>query len=144
MSKQDEQDERIEAILGQSSDLDFDAAIGVFFEFLKARLQLPCQVTGIEDFDWEEPYVLGGWSGREYERLKKTQPSYKDRYDLLSIKWGDSSQWMMFDEDIAAHVRRLSDGKEFDLGLAELKTVDKKSPNHQPLDDYAVWFVNNR
>ena len=47
-------------------------------------------------------------------------------------------------EDIGAHVRRKSDGKEFWLGLAELKAVDKKSANHQLLDDYAVWFVNNR
>jgi hypothetical protein len=51
---------------------------------------------------------------------------------------------MMFDEDIAAHVRRISDGKKFVLGLAELEATDKKSPNFQLLDDYAVWFVNNR
>jgi hypothetical protein len=47
---------------------------------------------------------------------------------------------MMF----AAHVKRIKDGKEFVLGLAELKATDKKSANHQLLDDYAVWFVNNR
>jgi hypothetical protein len=50
----------------------------------------------------------------------------------------------MFDEDIVAHVRRKSDGKEFDLGLAELQVTDKKSSNFQPIDDYAVWLVNNR
>jgi hypothetical protein len=55
------------------------------------------------------------------------------------------SEWMMFGgEDIAAHVRRKSDGKEFGLGLAELEAVNKKSRNYQLLDDYAVWFVNNR
>ena len=47
-------------------------------------------------------------------------------------------------EDLAGHVRRKSDGKEFYLGLAEIVAVDKKSKNYQLLDDYAVWFVNNR
>ncbi len=51
---------------------------------------------------------------------------------------------MMFDEDIVAHVRRKGDGKEFDLGLAELRATDKKSSNFQLIDDYAVWLVNNR
>ena len=52
---------------------------------------------------------------------------------------------MMFRcDDIAACVRRNSDGKEFVLGLAELKATDRKSRNYQLLDDYAVWFANNR
>ena len=54
------------------------------------------------------------------------------------------SQWMLFDEDLAAHVSRQSDGQEFILGLAELEVVDKKSRNYQLLDDYVVFFVNNR
>ena len=37
-----------------------------------------------------------------------------------------------------------SDGKEFDLGLAELGVTDKKSSNFQLVDDFAVWLVNNR
>ena len=51
---------------------------------------------------------------------------------------------MLFDEDIVAHVRRNGDGKEFDLGLAELRVTSKKSLNFQLLDDYAVWLCNNR
>lgn len=47
-------------------------------------------------------------------------------------------------EDIAARVRRKSDGKEFYLGLAELKAIDKRSPSNQLLDDYAVFFTNYR
>ena len=46
--------------------------------------------------------------------------------------------------DLAGQVRRKSDGKEFYLGLAEIKAVDEKSLNYQLLDDYSVWFVNNR
>jgi hypothetical protein len=64
---------------------------------------------------------------------------------LVGIGLGVYSEWMMFaGEDIAAQVRRKSDGKAFMLGLAELKAVEKKSPNYQVLDDYTVFFVNYR
>ena len=145
MPDDDTQDSRIEAILGDDEELDFDQAAAALYKHLKANLQLPCQVTGIEDFRWEERYVIGGWDPDEYERLKKTQPSYRDRYELLDITPEGCSEWMLFhDEDIAAHVRRTSDGKEFILGLAELEATDKKSRNHELIDDYAVWLVNNR
>jgi len=145
MPDRDAQDLRIEAILGDEEDLGFDEAVAVFLKHLKANLELPCEVTGIEDFRWEEPYVLGGWDEQEYEQLKKTRPSYEDHYELLEIRPEGWSEWMMFHgEDIAAHVRRMSDGKEFILGLAELEATDKKSLNYQLIDDYAVWFVNSR
>ena len=39
---------------------------------------------------------------------------------------------MMYpDEDLAGHIRRKSDGKEFFLGLAEIEAVDKKSVNYR-------------
>lgn len=143
--KKDAQDKRIEAILGEHVDSDSDEAVQVFYEYMKAHLSLPCEVTGIEDFDWEEVYVFGPGSKREYEHRRKTQPSFRDRYTLLEINRDIDSEWMLFPgEDIAAHVRRLSDGKEFDLGLAELEATDKKSANHPFMDDYSVWFVNNR
>ncbi len=144
MSKFDAQMKRWDAILGDAAEATQEEALDVYFKHLKAKLQLPCEVTGTEDFSWEERYVLGGWSQQEYERLKKTQPSYTDKYDLLEIEQEVYSKWMIFSEDINAHVRRKSDGKEFDLGLAELRVTDKKSPNFQLIDDYAVWLVNNR
>jgi hypothetical protein len=125
--------------------MDRDQALELLFAHLRANLQLPCEVTGIEDFRWEEPYVIGGRSPADYKRLKKTQPSYTDRYQLISISRDEDSEWMMFRcEDIAARVRRVSDGREFILGLAELQPRDRKSQNYQLLDDYAVWFVNTR
>ena len=144
MSEFDEQMKRWDAILGDAAEGTQEEALDVFYGHLEANLQLPCEVTGTEDFRWEEPYVLGGWSPQEYKRLKKTQPSYTDKYDLLDIEQGWRSEWMMFDEDIVAKVRRKSDGNELDLGLAELRVTDKKSPNFQLLHDYAVWLVNNR
>jgi hypothetical protein len=135
---------RMEAIAGDETE-DRDVAVDNVLAYLKANLTLACEVTGIEDFRWEERYVLGGWDPKEYRKLKKTQPSYTDRYQLLSLSHEGSSEWMMFwDEDISAHVRRNSDGKEFVLGLAELKATDKKSQNYQLVNDYAIWFVNTR
>jgi hypothetical protein len=144
MSKFDEQMKRCEVILGDAAEGTQEECLQVFFKHLKANLELPCEVTGAEDFDWEEPYIFGGWSQQEYKRLKKTQPSYKDKYELLDIERGWRSEWMLFGEDIVAHVRRKGDGKEFDLGLSELRVTNKKSPNFELIDDYAVWLVNNR
>ncbi len=142
---QDTQDERIRAIVGDDEGSDFSASAGRFYEHLRAHLLLPAEVKGGEDFRWEEPYVFGARSKQEYQQLKKTQPSYRDRYQLLRIERGVVSEWMLYaGEDIAAHVRRVSDDKEFCLGLAELEATDKRAPNYQLLHDYAVWFVNNR
>ena len=139
------EDKRIATILGENEDLDFEKAVEVFCEYLKSHLSLPCIVTGIEDFRWEEVYVLGPGDKAEYHHLKKTQPSYTDQYELLERDCEAESGWMLFwGQDIGADVRRISDGKKFLLGLSELKATDKKSTNYQLLDDYSVWFVNNR
>ena len=141
----DAQDKRIATILGEIEDLDFDEAVKIFYKHLKSHLSLPCIVTGVEDFRWEEIYVIGPGDKKEYDHLKKTQPSYTDQYELLGIDCEAKSGWMLFwEEDIGADVRRISDGKKFLLGLSEIKAIDKKSKNYQLLDDYSVWFVNNR
>ena len=141
----DNQDERLANILGDIEQLDFDQTIDIFIEYLKNHLSMPCEVTGIEDFRWEEFYVFGPGNKKEYEQLKKTQPSYTDRYELFEIVRNAESPWAMFyEEDVGAGVRRVSDGKKFLLGLSELEATDKKSKNYQLLDDYSVWFVNNR
>lgn len=145
MNKMDRQLQRIEALLGGSGERAFVELVRQFFDHLQRALVLPCEVTGIEDFDWEEYYVLGPGDPKEYARLRKSQPSYRDRYELIGITRDAASDWMLHGgEDIAAHVRRKTDGKEFHLGLSELKAVDKRSPNFQLLDDYAVFFANYR
>jgi len=135
--KRDAREKRIAAIVGKE-DLDFDEAVDVFYDYLKGNLMLPCEVTGIEDFRWEEFYVVGPGDKGEYERLRKTQPSYTDRYELLGIDRDVQSEWMLSgDNDIGARVRRISDGKKFLLGLSELKAIDKKSQNYQLLETVA-------
>lgn len=144
MTKQSDQDERIASIVG-GDEAPFEDAVERFYRYMVKSLQLPCEVTGIEDFNWEEIYVFGGGDPAEYEELRKTQPSFKDTYELLEVFKDQDSEWMLFfDEDLATHVRRKTDGKKFHLGLCEIKAVDKKSKNYEILDDYSVWFVNCR
>ncbi len=143
--KIDTQDKRIIAVIGEYGDLEFDEARSLFYQHLKTNLILSCEVKGLENFRWEEIYVFGPGDQEEYKRLKKTQPSYTDKYELLGIDREVQSEWMLFwDDDIGARVRRISDGKKFVLGLAELKAIDKKSQNYQLLDDFSCWLVNNR
>ena len=142
--KRDGQDNRISAILGDSKNLDVSEGLAIFYKHLKANLSLPCQVTGVEDFRWEEFYVIGPGDEEEYEQLKKTQPSYTDTYELLEIVPPVRSLWQIsYEDEIGAKVRRISDKKKFLLALSELKATDKQSNNYQLFDDYSVWFVNS-
>jgi hypothetical protein len=140
----DTQEERIAQIL---SDGDVNneekqekstETIAKYLNYLKENIEFPCIVTGIEDFPWEEKYVFGYGNKKEYKKLKKENPSYKDKFEILDfIEDKDYN-----DEQIFVSTKRLSDQKEFILDLDYLKAVDKKSKNHQLLDDYAVWYVN--
>ena len=123
--------EGIEDIFKSSGTLE------IYREFLKNKLANPVNMTGIEDFDWEEFYILGPGSKKEYEKLKKTRPSYTDKYILESI---DDE----YDEHfgLIATVLRECDKKLFQIPLADLKALDKNTKNYQLLDDYSVWCVN--
>jgi len=138
------QDARINQVVGADEASSFDDGVEKFCDHLRRSLQLPCDVTGIEDFGWEEYYVIGPGDPKEHAALRKENPSYKDKFELLAVDQEAYSEWMMCSDDLAGHVRRKSDGKEFYLGLSEIRAVDKKSKNYQLLHDYAVWFVNNR
>ncbi|TAG96870.1 MAG: hypothetical protein EAZ09_18515 [Oscillatoriales cyanobacterium] len=109
-----------------------------YLAYLKKNLRLPCNVTGREDFPWEEEYVIGDGSKKEYQRLKKTQPSYTDIFEIKQFK--DS---VHHDEGILVEVKRLSDRKEFVLPLVDLVTSDEDSQNNEFLDDYSTWFINH-
>jgi hypothetical protein len=94
-------------------------------------------LTGREDFSWEEKYVFGIGDRAEYEKLKKTHPSYTDEYELL-----DLSANVTLEHDLLATVKRISDGKRFEIGLSWLTTKKRKGKDNQLLDDFAIWVVN--
>ncbi len=139
----DSQEVRIAQILA-NGDIDNEEmqekspeTIKKYLRYLKEKIEFPCIVTGIEDFPWEERYILGPGNKKEYEKLKKDNPSYKDKFEILNFYENED-----YDEQIMVRVKRLSDKKEFVLELDYLEVVDKKSPNYQVLDDYSVWHVN--
>ena len=138
MSGLDAQDKRISAIFGEIPEVT-EESLEKYRAYLQEHLELPCQLTGIEDFAWEEYYVFGPGSQKEYESLKKTRPSYRDKFNLVSFE-------DLIDEGagILVEVRRISDRRKFTIPLAELEATEKKSKNYRLLDDYSVWFVNNR
>jgi len=140
MGEYEKQEKRIIVILG-TKKLDVTRkTLSTYLAYLKNHIEVPCQLTGIEDFEWEEAYVFGFGSKREYEKLKKTQPSYTDKFNLIDFIDDIDDEY----DGIFVNVQRLSDKKQFILPLADLKSTDKKSKNYQLLDDYSVWFVNNR
>jgi hypothetical protein len=143
MNDWSEQDRRILDAIGDV-DVDADEAFRRWYRHLASRLTLPCDVTGIEDFQWEEFFVVGPGNRAEYRRLQQNQPSYRDVFELTSITLDSESEWCMFPDEVKAHVRRKTDGKRFVLGLSELKATNKDSQNYQMLHDYAVWLVNYR
>lgn len=137
----DEQDRRITEVVGTDEG---DRAMARWFTHLVERLTLTCEVTGSEDFQWEEPYVLGVYSQQDYRRLRKTRPSFRDLFVLESIDQSAESEWAMYPDEIGASVTRKADGLRFLLGLSELRAVDEESANAQILQDYACWMVNYR
>jgi hypothetical protein len=140
MDKYEKQEKRIASILG-TQKLDVTRkTLSTYLKYLKNYVEIRCQLTGIEDFEWEEAYVFGFGSKREYQELKKTQPSYTDKFNLIDFIDDIDDEY----DGIFVNVQRLSDKKQFILPLADLKSTDRKSKNYQLLDDYSVWFVNNR
>jgi preprotein translocase subunit YajC len=109
----------------------------VYLDYLKDNIKKPCILTGSEDFSWEEPYLLGGWCEKEYERLKLTHPSYTDEFELLEIL--DKIDAI---RGIFVKVKRLSDNKMFELPLWDLKVIDEKSSNYLLILDYSSWMTN--
>ena len=140
MSDLDEQDRRIARVLGEDEVPEVNnRTLRIYLAYLRENLGFPCYLTGIEDFSWEERYVFGYGSKTEYEKLKKTQPSYTDTFEFLG-----------FDDEldegygIPVKVKRVADKRKFTLPLADLEATDKQSKNYQLLDDFSVWFVNYR
>jgi len=106
-------------------------------KYILQHLDRKAILTGREDFPWEEKYVFGPYSRAEYEKLKKTHPSYTDEYELTDILEDEIEE-----NDLIAKVKRLSDGKVFEIGLSWLTTRKNKGKDYQLLDDFATWVVN--
>jgi hypothetical protein len=140
MSDFDKQEKRISEVFGGSEvPSTSNGTLATYLHYLKTNVELPCRITGIEDmgyFGWEEYYTLGPGSEKEHKRLRKTQASFMDTFELLDFN--DD----VYEEGIVVNVKRVSDKRKFVIPLADLEAKDEKSINYQLLNDYAVWFVN--
>lgn len=138
MNENKAQEIRIEDILGENKlNVSYESLVA-YRSYIQGNIVFPCELTGREDFRWEEIYVFGPGDKNEYAELKKTQPSYTDTYTFMSF------DDQIDDKDgLMVKVKRISDNKQFVLPLADLKVIDNNSPNHQLIHDYAVWYVNH-
>jgi hypothetical protein len=137
MNERETQETRIEHILGDDNLNVSNESLVKYLAYLKNNIIIPCELTGSDDFQWEEFYILGPGDKNEYEELKKTRPSYKDIYTFISI-----DEQIEDMPGLMVKVKRISDRKQFVLPLVDLKVTNTKSPNFQLIDDYADWYVN--
>ncbi len=132
-------DIRIEAILGEDNlNVSTDSLI-MYTSYLEENIVLPCILTGIQSFSWEDFYVLGPGDKKQYEELKKTRPSSRDIYKFMSF-----DDMIDDDDGLLVKVKRISDNKKFVLPLLDLKATDDESPNYLFISDYSFWYVNYR
>lgn len=135
----DEEEKRISAILPEDNLSVNVETQNIYYDFLQKNLEKPTILTGSEDFSWEEKYLLGGWSKKEYEEMKKDHPSYTDKFEFIELT-------DIIDDlyGIIVKVRRISDKKRFELPLCDLKCCDRKSKNYNLISDYSFWMTNYR
>lgn len=138
MNEDTAQEIRIEHILGEDNLKASYQSLTVYRIHIQNSIEFPCELTGREDFQWEEIYVYGPGDKNEYAELKKTQPSYTDIYTFMSFDNQIDDK-----NGLIVKVKRLSDSKQFVLPLADLKVTDSTSANHELVHDYAVWYVNH-
>jgi hypothetical protein len=96
-----------------SSDLSVSKEnLDRFYNYLSKNLTYPCLLTGMEDFSWEEPYVLGIFDQDEYDILKIKRASYTDHFKLIRLE--DRIDDL---HGILVKIRRIVDKKLFFLPL---------------------------
>jgi hypothetical protein len=140
LSTLDRQLKKIAEVFGKDEPPEVNEKnLKIFLKHLRKNVEYPCMLTGSEDFEWEEFYIIGPGSKKEHDQLRETQASYLDIFELIDFDYDPSG-----DEGIHAKVRRLSDKKIFILPLDYLKVKPRKSKNFSLINDYGVWFVNYR
>ncbi len=140
MDNFEEQNKRIAAVFGMDKVPRVNRkTMQLYLEHLRRKITLPCQLTGSEDFYWEEFYVLGPGDPVEYEKLKENKPSYTDTFALIGFE-----DIMHEHYGILAKVKRIigKNKKHFTIALDQLTCTNKSSDNKQFINDYAVWFAN--
>lgn len=130
-------EQKLEGVLGTKNLEVNQSNLKKYLKYMKQNLTIPCLVTGIEEFEWEEHYTIGPGSKKEYQKLKKTKPSYKDKFNLLKL-----DNKLDAEDGILAVLERTKDHLNFTLPLADLGAVVENSVDAELLEDYGMWFFN--
>jgi len=80
---------------------------------------------------------MGSWRQKKYEKLKQSNPSYTDQFELIELLPPEDDE-----NEIIAKVKRKTDQKIFTIGLSWLEATDKGSSHYQLFHDYSVWHIN--
>ncbi|MDJ0518632.1 MAG: hypothetical protein QNJ74_21035 [Trichodesmium sp. MO_231.B1] len=128
-------EQKLEEIFGTTNLEVNPTNLKKYLKYLKQNLTIPCLVTGMEEFEWEEYYTIGPGSKKEYQKLKKTKPSYTDQFNLLKLE-----SKLDVEYGILAVLERTTDNLKFTFPLADLETVVEDSINAELLEDYSMWF----
>ena len=128
-------EEKLEEVLGTTTFKVNQTNLKKYLKYLKQNLAIPCLVTGVEEFEWEEYYTVGPGSQKEYQKLKKTQPSYTDEFNILKL-----DNKLDVEHGILAVLERTTDNLKFTLPLAELEGVVEDSVDAKLLQYYGIWF----
>ena len=131
-------DKRIALILDAEDNSVNEENHQKYLNYLKTAIKIPCILTGIEDFDWEEPFLFGKGKKSEYEKLRETNPSYQDEFELVGF-----AEELDEKKGVMVNVNRVSDNQQFALPLWDLKTTEFSYPNYLIVSDYSFWMTNN-
>ncbi|SDC14955.1 hypothetical protein [Williamwhitmania taraxaci] len=130
-------DKRIAQILDAEDNSVHEENHQKYLNYLKTSIKKPCILTGIEDFDWEEPFLFGKGKKSEYEKMRATNPSYQDEFEYIEI-----TDLLDEKKGVMANVNRVSDNQQFSLPLWDLKTTEFNYPNYLIVSDYSYWMTN--
>ena len=111
--------------------------LGKFLNYFQENFDKNVTLTGAEVFRWEEYYIFGPGSKKEYEDKKKKNLSSDDLFSLIGI-----TEDFIDDVDPVIKVRRLTDKKLFYIGLSWVTTKEENNPMHILLEDFSTWVVN--
>ncbi|MBN1629678.1 MAG: hypothetical protein JW990_07940 [Thermoleophilia bacterium] len=107
---------RIHAVVGLMDPDDEIAMFEAWRAHLKKALSFP--------FDAEVSEFQEGGAVRQGDKV-----SVRELLPEVDEVWG-----------VFVKVRR--GGRDFEFPLCELKAIGKKTPNYDPVSDYAVWYAN--
>ncbi|MBK4732027.1 hypothetical protein JJD41_19445 [Oxynema sp. CENA135] len=138
----EELESKVSSIL-KTEDIEVNKKnLKTYLNYIKNKISLPCHLTGIEPFAWEEDYFDSPpHIQKKSPKPKATLPSFENVFLLLGFEENVS-----LEEGIRVQLKRTSDRRKFVLPLVDLEVYgdldNSYKENHELLNTYEIWFVN--